>query len=237
MIASPAHAIVLCGGTSRRMGVADKTALPLVDGASVLDAVLTGLPAGWQVTCVGDSRPTSRPVTWTREDPPGGGPTAGIRAGLEACGELAEDAPVLVVAGDQPFAGAAGEELVEALCAADPQVDAVAAPAPRRASRPAATTQATAGTEHSGAPDGPPTDLPTGSPAPSDAPAPSLLLAAYRAGPLGRALAGDVHGRGVYATLGHLRVCVHERVGAELALDVDTPDDLHAARERARSEA
>jgi molybdopterin-guanine dinucleotide biosynthesis protein A len=43
-------------------------------------------------------------VTWVREDPPGGGPVAGLARALD---ELPDDAVLAVLAGDQPFAAAA----------------------------------------------------------------------------------------------------------------------------------
>lgn len=119
-------AIVLAGGTSARMGGADKTAAP-VAGATVLDTLVASLPAAWPVVCVGVPRPLSRDVTWTREDPPLGGPVAGLAAGLERVG----DADVVVVlAGDQPFAGPAADLVARALGDAHPDVDGVAAAGP-----------------------------------------------------------------------------------------------------------
>lgn len=113
--------IVLCGGTSRRMGGTDKTALPLGEH-TVLDHLLDELPAHWPVVCVGVERPTRRTVAWTREEPPGGGPVAGIAAGLEHV----TTGIVAVLAGDQPFAGPAAGELVEQL-ARHPKADAATA--------------------------------------------------------------------------------------------------------------
>ena len=49
---------------------------------------------------VGDQVPTSRPVTWTREDPPGGGPAAGLLAGLDRF--LPPPDLVVVLAVDMP---------------------------------------------------------------------------------------------------------------------------------------
>ncbi len=123
-------AVVLCGGTSARMGGRDKTR-ELVGGVSVLDRLLGSLPEAWPVCCVGEPRPTSRPVLWTRETPPGGGPVAGLDAGLRAqqrYGGTGLATPVTVVlAGDQPFAGALAEPLVTALHTRTADVDAVAA--------------------------------------------------------------------------------------------------------------
>ena len=91
--------IVLCGGASRRMGGVDKTRARL-GATTVLDRLLDTLPSCWDVVCVGEERPTTRAVTWRRESPPGGGPVAGIAAGL-----LAVDPSVcVVVGGDMPFA-------------------------------------------------------------------------------------------------------------------------------------
>lgn len=111
--------IVLCGGTSQRAGVPDKTALDL-GGTTVLDRVLDALPPRWPVVCVGVERGTTRAVTWVREEPPLGGPVAGIAAALDVL-----DAPVVVViAGDQPFAGGVADGLVSELRSRD-DVDGV----------------------------------------------------------------------------------------------------------------
>lgn len=193
--------VVLCGGTSARMGGRDKTRA-LVGAVSVLDRLLAHLPAGWPVCCVGAPRPTGRPVLWTREVPPGGGPVAGIDAGLRAllsyggrglAAALTAPETTLVLAGDQPFAGPLAEWLVGALCDSAADVDAVAAAA-----------------------DG---EL-----------RPQLLLAAYRTQRLRAALErAPTHGAGVYATLGALRV---EPLAADetALLDVDTPEALERAR-------
>ena len=113
--------VVLAGGTSRRFG-SDKLSAPL-RGSTVLDTVLSSLPADWPVVVVGPPRDCARSVTWTREDPPGGGPLAGIAAGVDRVAtEL-----VAVVAGDMPDAGAALVGLVAALRTAPREVDGVVA--------------------------------------------------------------------------------------------------------------
>jgi molybdopterin-guanine dinucleotide biosynthesis protein A len=104
-----ATALVLCGGASRRLG-RDKLAEPLGD-ATVLDMTLAGLPDAWPVVAVGPHRHTLRAVTWTLEQPAGGGPLAGIAAGLA----LVRTDLVVVLAGDMPFAGVAAAALVDAL--------------------------------------------------------------------------------------------------------------------------
>src|ERR1019366_10378875 len=75
-------AIVLCGGTSRRLAGRDKTRESRA-GTRILDHLLDALPSGWAVVCVGEERATTRSVGWCRESPAGGGPVAGIAAGLE----------------------------------------------------------------------------------------------------------------------------------------------------------
>ncbi|MFD5408866.1 NTP transferase domain-containing protein [Streptomyces nojiriensis] len=91
-------AIVLAGGAARRLGGADKPALS-VGGRALLDRVLDACPDARATVVVGGRRATARPVRWTREDPPGGGPVAALDAGLRrTTAEL-----VLVLSADLPF--------------------------------------------------------------------------------------------------------------------------------------
>ena len=113
-------AVVLCGGGSTRFG-ADKTSQPLGE-TTVLEHLVDSLPLDWSVVAVGTPRPLEREVTWTREDPPGGGPLAGIAAGI--CGVTTD--VVVVIAGDMPFAGPWAARLVDTLDA-DPTTNAVTA--------------------------------------------------------------------------------------------------------------
>lgn len=92
-------AVVLAGGTAARLDGTDKAAL-VYDGRSLLEVALAAVAGAAQTIVVGDPVSTSRPVTFTREEPPRGGPLAGLRAGV-----IALDGPpglVVVTAVDMP---------------------------------------------------------------------------------------------------------------------------------------
>ena len=114
-------ALVVAGGASSRYG-ADKLAEPL-GATTVLGHLVHALPADWTVVVVGDRRPLGRDVTWVRDDPPGGGPLAGIAAGV---GAVSTDR-LVVVGGDMPLAAPAAVALEQALDRAPYDVAAVAA--------------------------------------------------------------------------------------------------------------
>lgn len=92
-------AVILAGGAGRRLGGVDKPAL-LVAGATLLDRALAAVPDAAPIAVVGPTRPTTRPVTWTREDPPGGGPIAALAAGLRALEPGPAEEIVAVLAAD-----------------------------------------------------------------------------------------------------------------------------------------
>jgi molybdopterin-guanine dinucleotide biosynthesis protein A len=75
-------AVVLAGGTAARMGGADKASIEL-QGVTLLERALAATMSALEVVVVGTQVPTSRPVTWTVEDPPRGGPAAGLLAALD----------------------------------------------------------------------------------------------------------------------------------------------------------
>jgi molybdopterin-guanine dinucleotide biosynthesis protein A len=91
-------AIVLAGGTARRLGGADKPGVH-VGGRALLDRVLAACATAATTVVVAGRRPAPRPVLWAREDPPGGGPLAALEAGLRHT-----TAPrVVVLSADLPF--------------------------------------------------------------------------------------------------------------------------------------
>jgi molybdopterin-guanine dinucleotide biosynthesis protein A len=95
-------AVVLAGGAARRLGGADKPGVR-VGGRALLDRVLAACAGARVTVVVADPRPVARPVTWAREDPPGGGPVAALDAGLRYT--TAEE--VVVLSADLPFLGGA----------------------------------------------------------------------------------------------------------------------------------
>ncbi|HPB73406.1 MAG TPA: NTP transferase domain-containing protein [Phycicoccus sp.] len=187
--------VVLAGGEARRFG-SDKM-LAVHQGRSLLDRLLDAIDPTWPIIAVGPTRPVSRTVTWTREEPPGGGPLAAIAAaghllaphslaGSEALAHLRErEHIVLVVAGDMPWAAPALPQLLDAL-RAHPEHDAAIALDDEGHLNP--------------------------------------LLAAYRLGALTRCLPNPAHGHRatLLLTLPHVEVAVTGDAGR----DVDTPADL-----------
>ncbi|MEW2614887.1 NTP transferase domain-containing protein [Streptomyces sp. NPDC047880] len=91
-------AVVLAGGAARRLGGTDKPGVR-VGGRPLLDRVLAACATARTTVVVAAPRPTARPVTWAREDPPGGGPLAALDAGLRHT--TAEH--LVVLSADLPF--------------------------------------------------------------------------------------------------------------------------------------
>ncbi len=96
--------MVLAGGGAARLDGADKAALEH-GGRTLLDHALAAVAAASEVVVVGPAVPTSRPVTFTRESPPGGGPLAGVSAGVAAL--TGHPDLVVVLAVDMPHVTAA----------------------------------------------------------------------------------------------------------------------------------
>ncbi len=97
-------AILLAGGRAVRMDGVDKASVEHA-GRTLLEHALEALADAEEVVVVGDPVPTTRPVTFTREDPPYGGPVAALLTGVDALlrtptvlGVLAVDMPLLSAA-------------------------------------------------------------------------------------------------------------------------------------------
>lgn len=117
-------AIVLAGGRSSRLGGVDKAALQ-AGPKTLLQITLDAVVQARHVVVVGDRSHlgSGERVSVVREDPPGGGPAAGIAAGLAGVAE-----PITVIlACDMPRVGEVVPVLLRALEGADASVQAVVA--------------------------------------------------------------------------------------------------------------
>jgi molybdopterin-guanine dinucleotide biosynthesis protein A len=90
--------VILAGGTAVRLDGADKASLEH-EGATLLEHALSAVAEAAEVVVVGEEVPTSRPVTFRREDPPLGGPAAGLLAGRTG---LRRPGNTVVLAVDMP---------------------------------------------------------------------------------------------------------------------------------------
>jgi molybdopterin-guanine dinucleotide biosynthesis protein A len=89
---------VLAGGRAARLGGQAKPQL-IVGDRPILAAVLGAVSGAERRIVVGPPQPVPPDVLLVREQPPGGGPVAAVRAGLA---EVTTDV-VVVLAGDLPF--------------------------------------------------------------------------------------------------------------------------------------
>jgi molybdopterin-guanine dinucleotide biosynthesis protein A len=86
-------AVILAGGKASRLSGVDKTQLE-VGGRTLLRRALDAVAGASPVVVVGPRRDVSG-VVWTREDPPGSGPLAGLAAGLAALPDGVSEVAVL----------------------------------------------------------------------------------------------------------------------------------------------
>lgn len=97
--------VLLAGGTAARMDGIDKSGIEL-DGRTLLEIAVDAFREADEVVVVGPVRVrTARAVTFIREDPPLGGPVAGLLTGIDALprpphliGVLAVDMPRVTAA-------------------------------------------------------------------------------------------------------------------------------------------
>ncbi|MGY1721764.1 molybdenum cofactor guanylyltransferase [Blastococcus sp. SYSU DS0533] len=94
----PYAAVVLAGGRAERLGGEAKPQLR-VGGRTLLATVLDGVADAQGRVVVGPAQEVPDGVLLTRETPPGGGPVAALRAGLDHV----ETPAVVVLAADLPF--------------------------------------------------------------------------------------------------------------------------------------
>jgi molybdenum cofactor guanylyltransferase len=94
-------AVILAGGTARRLGGVDKPALA-IGGRSMLERVLDAVADAEPRVVVGPPRPgMPADVLRVREEPPGGGPVAALAIGVAAV--PASVACVALLAADLPY--------------------------------------------------------------------------------------------------------------------------------------
>lgn len=109
-------AVVLTGGSAVRLDGADKASIEL-GGLTLLEHALGAMLDVDEVVVVGEPVPTTRPVTFAREDPVGGGPAAGLLAGLRAFARRPDLLVVLAV--DMPLVTSATVRRLRAAAAND----------------------------------------------------------------------------------------------------------------------
>ncbi len=114
-------AVILTGGRGSRLGQDKATAV--VGGAALVQRVLTAIPGDVPVIIVGPPPGVDlgRAVRFIREHPPGGGPVAGLSAGLA----LVDTDVTVALATDLPFLGRLPGRLADRLGGID--ADAVIA--------------------------------------------------------------------------------------------------------------
>jgi molybdenum cofactor guanylyltransferase len=95
---APYAAVVLAGGRAARLGGRAKPQLE-VGGRTMLETVLAAVADAAPRVVVGPPQPVPPGVRVVREQPPGGGPVAAMRAGLA----VVDTDVVAVLAGDLPF--------------------------------------------------------------------------------------------------------------------------------------
>jgi molybdopterin-guanine dinucleotide biosynthesis protein A len=96
-------AVILAGGQATRLGGVDKVLIKVGD-LTLLERSIQAVKGADPVVVVGPERDIDAEVTWVREDPPGAGPVAALKAGIAALDLRASTVPgeahVAVLAGD-----------------------------------------------------------------------------------------------------------------------------------------
>ena len=117
MESKSAGIIVLSGGTSARFG-SDKSSA-IIGGQTLIARILSSIPAEFEIIVVG-ADPVVQGVRYVcvQENPLGGGPVAGFKAGLDVC----TSEVIALTATDMPFAMG---HIINLLNSMTPQDDAV----------------------------------------------------------------------------------------------------------------
>ncbi len=110
----PYSALVLAGGRAARLGGQVKPQLE-VGGRTMLGTVLAAVADAERRIVVGPPQPVPGDVVVVREQPPGGGPVAALRAGLPSV----TSGVVALLAGDLPFLDGTVIALLRGALAAD----------------------------------------------------------------------------------------------------------------------
>jgi molybdopterin-guanine dinucleotide biosynthesis protein A len=98
MAATGYDGVILAGGGARRLGGTNKPAVR-IGNRRLLDVAVEALRGARSTIVVGPPQPTTRPVRWAHESPPGGGPVAALAAGLA----VTASPLVVLLAADLPF--------------------------------------------------------------------------------------------------------------------------------------
>ncbi|GAA1804784.1 NTP transferase domain-containing protein [Agromyces neolithicus] len=221
-------AIILAGGRSSRLGGSPKAEL-VIGSRRLVDIAVDAASAvgAHRTVVVGPDGLVTAPVITAREQPPFGGPVAGLAAGLAALDRLDADAAASARSEAEP------EPETATATATDPDADATAGrtepadhwvlaltcdlplAAAAAAELVAAARTTTGATQGICLDDGRPQWLPT----------------VYRRDVLARALAelGDPHGASMRALADHLALTTIPDPGG-LTIDVDTWQDVERAR-------
>lgn len=112
--------VVLTGGGAVRLDGADKASIEIA-GQTLLERALAALAQTDETVVVGEWLPTTRPVTFLREEPAGSGPAAGLLAGLSGFVKLPE--VVVALAVDMPLVTTETVRRLVAAVVSDEQVD------------------------------------------------------------------------------------------------------------------
>ena len=109
-------AIVLAGGAGRRLGPAVAKPEVVVGGLALVDHALAAVAAARHVVLVAPEQHARPGIPRTLEDPPGGGPVAGLAAGLAHLHTLTTPTLTSRAGGEAPGGGEGARVVVVLAC-------------------------------------------------------------------------------------------------------------------------